>query len=87
MAFHEWLGRGPKLKGMWEAWAAGDRKAATAAIPDEVVDELIVHGSPEACRARIQAYADSGVTTLALWLLSFGIDGRQAARDVAPAAG
>src|SRR5438093_2563895 len=33
-AFHEWLGRGPQLKGMWEAWQAGDRKAATAAIPD-----------------------------------------------------
>ena len=41
-AFHEWLGRGDHLKGMWEAWRAGDRKAATAAIPDEVVDALIV---------------------------------------------
>ena len=36
---------------MWDAWKAGDRKAALAAIPDEVVDELIVHGSPEQCRA------------------------------------
>ena len=36
-AFHEWLGRGDQLKGMWEAWKAGDRKAALAAIPDEVV--------------------------------------------------
>ncbi len=33
---------------MWDLWAAGDRKAALAAIPDEIVDELIVHGSPEA---------------------------------------
>ena len=37
-AFHQWLGRGPLLKGMWDAWQAGDRKAAVAAIPDEVVD-------------------------------------------------
>ena len=36
---------------MWDAWKAGDRKAALAAIPDSVVDELIVHGSPSACRA------------------------------------
>ena len=31
---------------MWDAWKAGDRKAALAAIPDSLVDELIVHGSP-----------------------------------------
>ena len=46
-AFHEWLGRGPQLADMWRLWKEGDRKAALAAIPDEVVDELIVHGSPE----------------------------------------
>ena len=50
-AFHEWLGRGRRARPMWDAWKAGDRKAALAAIPDEVVDELIVHGSPRACRA------------------------------------
>jgi probable F420-dependent oxidoreductase len=44
-AFHEWLGRGETLAPMWEAWRAGDRKAAVAAIPDALVDELIVHGS------------------------------------------
>jgi probable F420-dependent oxidoreductase len=83
-AFHEWLGRGPALKPMWDAWQAGDRKAATAAIPDEVVDDLIVHGSPDACRAHIQRYVDNGVTTAALALLPFGVDARQAIRDLAP---
>lgn len=83
-AFHEWIGRGPQLKAMWDAWAAGDRKAATASVPDEVVDELIVHGSPEACRAHIQRYIDNGVTTTALALLPFGIDQHQAIRDLAP---
>ena len=39
--FHRWLGRGPALQPMWDAWAAGDRKGALAAIPDEVVDELV----------------------------------------------
>jgi alkanesulfonate monooxygenase SsuD/methylene tetrahydromethanopterin reductase-like flavin-dependent oxidoreductase (luciferase family) len=49
-AFHEWLGRGEALAPMHRAWAAGDRKAANAAIPDEVVDDLLVHGSPAECR-------------------------------------
>jgi probable F420-dependent oxidoreductase len=84
-AFHEWLGRGEQLKGMWEAWRAGDRKAATAAIPDQVVDELIVHGSPDECRAHIQRYVDNGVTTPVLAVLPFGLDPRQAVRDLAPA--
>src|SRR6476660_6648779 len=73
-AFHEWLGRGPQLKPMWDAWKAGDRKAATAAIPDEVVDDLIVHGSPEECKAHIQRYIDNGVTTVALAIMPFGLE-------------
>jgi alkanesulfonate monooxygenase SsuD/methylene tetrahydromethanopterin reductase-like flavin-dependent oxidoreductase (luciferase family) len=84
-AFHDWLGRGPVLKPMWDAWKAGDRKAATAAIPDQVVDDLIVHGSPDECRAHIRRYVDNGVTTPALAVLNFGgIDVRQAVRDLAP---
>ncbi len=85
-AFHEWLGHGDQLKPMWDAWKAGDRKAALAAIPDSVVDDLIVHGSPEQCREHLQRYVDNGVTTPVLALLPFGIDSRQAIRDLAPAA-
>jgi probable F420-dependent oxidoreductase len=85
-AFHDWLGRGPALKPMWDAWQAGDRKAATASIPDEVVDALIVHGSPATCREHIRRYLDNGVTTAALALLPFGVDARQASRDLAPRA-
>lgn len=83
-AFHEWLGRGERLQGMFDAWGAGDRKAALEAIPDDVVDELIVHGSPEACREHIGRYFDNGVTTAALAVMPFGIDQRQAVRDLAP---
>ena len=85
-AFHEWLGRGSELAGMWEAWRAGDRKAALAAIPDAVVDALIVHGSPAACRAHIRRYVEAGVTTPALAILPFGVDPRRASRDLSPAA-
>lgn len=83
-AFHEWLGRGPLLEGMWKAWQSGDRKAALAAIPDEVVDALILHGPAHVVRAKVQRYVDAGVTTPALALLPFGVDTRQAVRDLAP---
>jgi Fe-S cluster assembly ATPase SufC len=69
--FHAWLGRGDELKGMWDMWKAGDRKAALAAIPDEVVDQLIVHGSTEYCRDRIRQYFDNGVTTSSLAIMPF----------------
>lgn len=82
--FHRWLGRGDQFQGMWDAWQAGDRKAATAAIPDEVVDELIVHGSPDECRAKVQRYVDNGVTTPVLAVVAAGMDERQAVRDLAP---
>lgn len=83
-AFHEWVGRGEVLKPMWDAWKAGDRKGALEAIPNSVVDELIVHGSPEECREHIQRYIANGVTCPALALLPFGYDQRQAIRDIAP---
>ena len=68
-AFHRWLGREPILAPMWQAWAAGDRKAALAAIPDALVDELIVHGSPAECRDKVEAYAAAGVTVPVMALL------------------
>ena len=87
-AFHEWLGRGPQLQGMWDAWKAGDRKAALAAIPDEVVDQILVHGSPEQCRTRIQQYFDNGVTTTSLAIMPLDPDLKhwQAVRDLSPSA-
>lgn len=68
-AFHDWLGRGEALRAMHEKWAAGDRAGAAAAIPDEVVDDLVLHGTPERCRGQVQAYADAGVRTPVIALL------------------
>ncbi len=73
-AFHRWLGRGPALEGMWKAWEAGDRKAALAAIPDAVVDDLIVHGSGPQCRSHIRQYVENGVTVPVLALLPGEVD-------------
>lgn len=84
-AFHQWIGRGEKLQPMWDAWAAGDRKKALEVIPDEVVDEIIIHGSPEECREHIGRYVEAGVTTPALSVMGFAdVDPRQAIRDLAP---
>jgi probable F420-dependent oxidoreductase len=68
-AFHDWLGRGELLKPMHDAWAAGDRAAAAAAVPDEVVDDLVVHGPPEACAERVAEYVAAGVRTPTMALL------------------
>ncbi len=88
-AFQEWLGRGDELAGMWAAWKAGDRKQALAEIPDSVVDDLVVHGTPEACRAKIRQYFDNGITTSALAILPFDpdLDHWDAVASLAPNAG
>ena len=83
--FHKWLGRSDDLNGMWNAWESGDRKAALEAIPNSVVDELFVHGSPESCREHIDRYHENGVTTSAISIMPFaGINPLQAARDLSP---
>lgn len=84
-AFHDWLGRGEVLRPMHEAWAAGDRQAALKAIPDEVVDELIVHGDAATCRARIREYVRNGLNTPILAPIPGGeVPIAQAVRDLAP---
>ncbi len=77
-AFHQWLGRGPLLEPMWEAWRAGDRKGALAAIPDHVVDNLVVHGDDDACRAHVARYVASGVTIPVLAVVTLERDLRDA---------
>jgi probable F420-dependent oxidoreductase len=84
-AFHDWLGRGDRLGEMWRLWAGGDRRAAAAAIPDAVVDELVVWGAASACRDHVARYVEAGVTTPVLALLPGGYDVRQAVQDLAPA--
>ena len=81
-AFHDWLGRGDVLRKMWDAWRAGDRSGALDAVPDAVVDELLIHGPPGACRDRIDAYREAGVTTPVLLLVGPG-DPATALRDLA----
>ena len=90
-AFHEWLGRGEALAPMWDAWANGDRKTAVAAIPENVVADLILHGTAEERNAHVRRYMDAGVDTAFFSLFSFDPDMNvrrertlQAIREMAP---
>jgi probable F420-dependent oxidoreductase len=83
-AFHDWLGRADVLGDMWRLWRDGDRRGAANAVPDAVVDDLIVHGSPSQCREHVAQYVDAGVTTPILAVLPTGADPRQVVRDLAP---
>ncbi|MDE2282115.1 MAG: LLM class F420-dependent oxidoreductase [Actinomycetales bacterium] len=82
--FHRWLGRAEQLGPMWEAWAAGDRKLANAAIPDEVVDALIIHGSYDACRDHVARYVDAGVAVPTIAIVPVGVTLEEAILGLAP---
>jgi probable F420-dependent oxidoreductase len=60
-AFHRWLGREDQLGDVWAAWAAGDRKAAVAAVGDPLINDLLVIGTPAECAAHVARYAAAGV--------------------------
>jgi probable F420-dependent oxidoreductase len=83
-AFHDWLGRKDILAPMHKAWAAGDRAAANAAIPDEVVDALVVHGSPAKCREHVARYVQNGLDTPAIAVLPTRADPVEMVRALAP---
>ena len=86
-AFHEWLGRTDVLGEHWERWDAGDRAGSLEAMPDSVVDDLLVHGAPDQCRAAIARYVAAGITTPVLAIVPLaGVDTGLAVRDLAPRA-
>ena len=71
---------------MAEAWAAGDRKGALAAIGDDLVDELVVHGPPGYCRERVAEYQAAGLDTPVIAIVPVpGVDQAEVIRELAPA--
>ncbi len=73
-AYQEWLGRGDALGPMWQAWERGDRKAAVAAVPAAVMDDLILRGSMAEIRAHVRRYLDAGVDTAFLQVSTLETD-------------
>jgi probable F420-dependent oxidoreductase len=84
-AFQDWLGRGEALRPMQDAWAAGDRRGALAALPDRVVDDLFVHGTLEHYRERVAEYQAKGLDTPVIAIVPGpGVDEADAVRALAP---
>jgi probable F420-dependent oxidoreductase len=80
-AFHDWLGRREVLQPMMDAWTSGDRRGAGTLIPDEVVDDLVIHGDFDHCRERVDAYRTAGLDTPVIAILPTpGVDSIDAAR-------
>jgi alkanesulfonate monooxygenase SsuD/methylene tetrahydromethanopterin reductase-like flavin-dependent oxidoreductase (luciferase family) len=44
-----------------EAWQRGDHEAAERAVSDEMIDATSIADTPEQCRARVEAYRQSGI--------------------------
>ncbi|PQP21980.1 LLM class F420-dependent oxidoreductase [Rhodococcus opacus] len=100
-AFQRRLGRGEALAPMWKAWTEGDRARAAALVPDEVIDELVVHGTVDRCVERLVRYSEAGVDSVVLapvlaptagvteihWDVMAKIVSRWRARIAAPTAG
>jgi hypothetical protein len=61
-AFFRWLGYGDQIDAMVAAWESGDRQAAAAAAPWELIEQTFVFGSAEQMRERLDAYVAGGVT-------------------------
>jgi probable F420-dependent oxidoreductase len=68
--FQAWLGREEALREMHVRWDIGDRKGALEAVPEQTITDLVVVGSPEECRAGVQAYCDNGVTVPIIRLMN-----------------
>jgi probable F420-dependent oxidoreductase len=69
-AFFRSLGWGDALDPMIEAWRDGDRKLALERAPEDLIREIVIFGSPEEQRERLQAFVDGGITTPVLTFLS-----------------
>jgi probable F420-dependent oxidoreductase len=61
-------GYGDSADEAFERWRAGDREHAAAAIPDEMLDEFTVYGTPEACLEGLRSYVERGVDLPIIWL-------------------
>jgi probable F420-dependent oxidoreductase len=65
-AFFRWLGWSERIDPMVEAWHGGDRAKALELVPEDLVREIFIFGSPEQMRERLAEFEAAGVTTFVL---------------------
>ena len=56
-------------------------RSATAAIPRQVIDDLLVHGNAATCRRNVQDYVDAGVTIPVINVITTSPDPNERARQ------
>ena len=61
-AFYRWLGYGEQIEPMISAWESGDRQAAAAAAPWELIEEMFIFGTPAEMKERIDSFVAGGIT-------------------------
>ena len=61
--FVAWCGFPDEAAAILAGWQAKDRARNLAAVTDDMIDRLAVIGSADHCRARLEAFAQAGVTT------------------------
>lgn len=61
-AFYRWLGHGDAIDPMVAAWRSGDRQAAAAAAPWELIEDMFILGTPEAMKERLERFVAGGIT-------------------------
>jgi len=79
--FFRWLGYGDDIDPMIEAWRAGDRGKALELAPAALIEDIFVLGDPDAQRARLRSYEDSGVTLPVLMIVPGGGPGERVGAD------
>jgi F420-dependent oxidoreductase-like protein len=57
-------GYGPQADRIQELYLAGDKSGAAEVVPDELVRDVSLIGTPEFVKERVAAYREAGVTTL-----------------------
>jgi probable F420-dependent oxidoreductase len=60
--FYRWLGYGEQIEPMVAAWESGDRQAAAAAAPWELIEDMFIFGSAAEMKERLAAFVDGGIT-------------------------
>lgn len=60
-----------------DAWTRGDQETAIQAVPDALIDEMGVVGTPEYCRERLEAYRESGIALPIISPFSRGPGGKE----------
>jgi len=61
--FLEWAGYPDAAAEIREGWASKDRERTAAALPDALVDEIAIIGTPDECRELMRGYAAGGIHT------------------------